>query len=72
MCGSGTIALEAALWARDIAPGLAAGRRFGFERWACHDPAAARRAADLREAARARIQPDGPPILASDADAAGG
>jgi putative N6-adenine-specific DNA methylase len=46
MCGSGTLALEAALWARDIAPGLSAGRRFGFERWACHDPPAARRAAD--------------------------
>ena len=68
--GSGTIALEAALWARDIAPGLSASRRFGFERWACHDPAAARRAADLREAARARIRTDGPPIFASDADPA--
>lgn len=70
MCGSGTIALEAALWARNIAPGLSAARRFGFERWACHDPAAARRAADLREAARARIRPEGPPIFASDVDLA--
>jgi putative N6-adenine-specific DNA methylase len=68
MCGSGTIALEAALWSRDIAPGLSVGRRFGFERWACHDSAAARRAAALREAARARIRPDGPPIFASDVD----
>ncbi len=42
MCGAGTIALEAALWARDIAPGLRA-QRFGFERWARHDQAAARR-----------------------------
>ncbi|MCC6558133.1 MAG: RNA methyltransferase [Polyangiaceae bacterium] len=70
MCGSGTIALEAALWSRDIAPGLSTSRRFGFERWASHDPAAARRAADLREAARARIHPAGPEILASDADLA--
>jgi putative N6-adenine-specific DNA methylase len=69
MCGAGTIPIEAALWARHISPGLLADRRFGFERWACHDAAAARRAAELREAARARIQQDGPPILASDADA---
>ena len=33
MCGSGTIAIEAALWAANIAPGLARDR-FGFERWA--------------------------------------
>lgn len=34
MCGSGTIAIEAALLALSIAPGRAAGgRRFGFERW---------------------------------------
>ncbi len=33
LCGSGTIAIEAALWAAGRAPGL--GReRFGFERWA--------------------------------------
>lgn len=33
MCGSGTIAIEAALWAANKAPGLAR-ERFGFERWA--------------------------------------
>lgn len=76
MCGSGTIAVEAALWARDVAPGLllggggaGPGRVFGFERWACHDEAAARRVQEIREAARARVKPEGPPILASDADA---
>lgn len=36
MCGSGTILIEAALMAADIAPGL--GRvGFGFERWLKHD-----------------------------------
>lgn len=33
MCGSGTIAIEAALWASGRAPGLSRDR-FGFERWA--------------------------------------
>lgn len=33
MCGSGTIAIEAAQWAMNVAPGLAR-ERFGFERWA--------------------------------------
>ena len=36
MCGSGTIAIEAALWARDVAPGLLRPRH-GFERWPLHD-----------------------------------
>lgn len=85
MCGSGTIAVEAALWARDIAPGLLAGgdakdargrtraapaRLFGFERWSSHDEAAAKQLDALRESARARVKPAGPPILASDVDAA--
>ncbi len=33
MCGSGTIAIEAALWSAGIAPGILR-ERFGFERWA--------------------------------------
>jgi 23S rRNA G2445 N2-methylase RlmL len=65
MCGSGTIAIEAALSSRRIAPGLSR-ERFGFERWACHDEAAARRAAELREQARAKILPVGPPIHGHD------
>jgi putative N6-adenine-specific DNA methylase len=67
MCGSGTIAIEAALWARRVAPGLAR-ERFGFERWACHDEAAARRMAELREAARAKIRKECPPIRGCDID----
>lgn len=33
MCGSGTLVIEAALWANNIAPGLRRDR-FGFQRWA--------------------------------------
>jgi 23S rRNA G2445 N2-methylase RlmL len=67
MCGSGTIAIEAALWARGIAPGLTR-ERFGFERWACHDEAAAGRAAELRAQAEAKIRPGVTPIRGSDTD----
>jgi len=67
MCGSGTIPIEAALWARDMAPGLMR-PRFGFERWASHDGAAARRAHELRESLRARARRDGPAISGSDID----
>jgi 23S rRNA (guanine2445-N2)-methyltransferase / 23S rRNA (guanine2069-N7)-methyltransferase len=45
MCGSGTLVIEAALMAADIAPGLLR-RRFGFERWLQHH-------ADLWDAVRA-------------------
>lgn len=67
MCGSGTIPIEAWLWSRDVAPGLAR-EQFGFERWACHDEAAVRRMKELRERARAKIKKDGPPITGSDVD----
>ena len=65
MCGSGTIAIEAALLARRIAPGLH--RRFASERWPRTERAAWREA---RAAATAAILPAAPaPILASDRDA---
>jgi len=38
MCGAGTIAIEAAMMARKIAPG--ANRTFAFEKWPRHDAAA--------------------------------
>lgn len=38
MCGSGTFVIEAALIARDIAPGLQR-QKFGFTRWLKHDEA---------------------------------
>jgi putative N6-adenine-specific DNA methylase len=69
MCGSGTIAIEAAAWAQRKAPGLPRAR-FGFERWASHDEAMRVRMRELREAARAAELPvgAGAPVFASDAD----
>lgn len=65
MCGSGTVAIEAAMMARRIPPGLH--RRFAFEQWRGHDPAAW---AAIRAEAREAILPRAPaPILASDRDA---
>ncbi|WP_455242702.1 THUMP domain-containing class I SAM-dependent RNA methyltransferase [Petrachloros mirabilis] len=66
MCGSGTIALEAALMARRMAPGLS--RSFAFERLRMHDASLWGR---MREAARAKQLSAPPaPIYASDQDAA--
>jgi putative N6-adenine-specific DNA methylase len=53
MCGSGTIAIEAALMAGRRAPGL--GRSFAFERFPCHDRKAT-------EAVRARLAAQARPI----------
>lgn len=65
MCGSGTIAIEAAMLARRIAPGLS--RAFAAERWPELDAGVCRRA---RDEARAAILPSAPaPIHASDRDA---
>ena len=65
MCGAGTIAIEAALLARRIAPG--AGRGFAFERWPGFDRA---RWDALLSDARAGELPSAPaPIVASDRDA---
>lgn len=68
-CGSGTLAIEAAQWARAIAPGL--GRaRFGCERWASHGAGEQSLLAELRQEARAGARPgsEAPPIFASDDD----
>lgn len=71
MCGSGTIAIEAALRARRIAPGLAAASRqpraFALQRWPAFD---AGRWHEVVSRARAQILPHAPaPIVASDRDA---
>ena len=50
MCGSGTLVIEAAMMAADLAPGLARAR-FGFESWLDHHPKLWR---ELREEADAR------------------
>lgn len=63
-CGSGTIAIEGALLARRIAPGL--GRAFAAERWPELDAASF---AAARDEARALMLPAAPaPILGSDRD----
>ena len=54
MCGTGTLVIEAALRAAEIAPGLLR-RRFGFERWRQHD---ALLWSEVREAALARRRPE--------------
>jgi len=65
MCGAGTIAIEAALLARRIAPGLH--RQFAFMHWPGFDAALWRR---LLDAARARVRSStAAPIQASDRDA---
>lgn len=66
MAGSGTLAIEQALAARHIAPGL--GRRFGFQRWPVFTSEAVRRAWDrLREQAQAMESAAVPaPIVCAD------
>jgi 23S rRNA (guanine2445-N2)-methyltransferase len=66
MCGSGTLAIEAALIAQNRAPGL--GRPFGIERWKLFDGALGRELRSLRDEARASVRRGAPEIFASDRD----
>jgi putative N6-adenine-specific DNA methylase len=62
LCGSGTIVIEAALMALDIAPGLK--RTFGFQKLAWYDGPAWQR---IKQAAQRRMKPIAPAgIYASD------
>ena len=64
MCGSGTIAIEAAMMALDIAPGLR--RPFGFQDLAWYDGPAWQR---IKQAAERRVRPPKPAgITARDID----
>ena len=64
MCGSGTIAIEAAMIALDLAPGLK--RTFGFQKLSWYDGPAWQR---MKQAAQRRAKPVAPlPIWASDND----
>ena len=64
LCGSGTIAVEAALIARDLAPGLK--RKFGFQKLAWYDGPAWQR---IKQAAQRRAKPPAAAaIWASDSD----
>jgi putative N6-adenine-specific DNA methylase len=71
MCGSGTIAIEAALAACRVAPGRAARQqRFGFERWPSFGDAERAAWRDLCEQADAAVLERAPvPIVAADFDA---
>ena len=64
MCGSGTIAIEGAMLARKIAPGLQ--RQFAFEQWPGHDEAVWKLEKD--EAKKLQLSKSPGPILASDRD----
>lgn len=63
MCGSGTIALEAAMIATDTAPGLQ--RQFGFQRWLDFD---ADLFSEIRQAALDRRRTAPHPIVGADRD----
>ena len=64
MCGSGTIAIEGALIARRIAPGLR--REFAFARWPTADHASW--TSELERAAERSLAASPVPIVASDRD----
>ena len=67
MCGSGTIAIEAAMMAYDVAPGLI-GLGFGFERWPSYEAWDRETLRDLLARARSRVRKEGPDVLARDID----
>jgi 23S rRNA G2445 N2-methylase RlmL len=64
-CGSGTLLIEAGLWAKNVAPGLSR-ERFGFERWVSFGDAERRVLADLRDEARAAVRTDVPALVGGD------
>lgn len=71
MCGSGTIPIEAALYACGVAPGRAVpgGRRFGFETWPRFGDAERAVFRRLCEEADASVRPRAPaPIVGADRD----
>jgi 23S rRNA G2445 N2-methylase RlmL len=68
MCGSGTLLLEAGLWAARRAPGLARDS-FGFERWADFDVTARGAMSELRAEAKAAEIPLTFSLIGSDSDA---
>jgi putative N6-adenine-specific DNA methylase len=69
MCGSGTIAIEADLWARGVPPQFPS-RRFGFERWADYDAEARQRTAEQRSLLAEAAREEGPWCLGYDREAA--
>lgn len=67
LCGSGTIAIEAAQWAVHRAPNLDR-KRFGFERWANFGESEAQDLREIRGDLRRTISGESPRIQAADID----
>jgi 23S rRNA (guanine2445-N2)-methyltransferase / 23S rRNA (guanine2069-N7)-methyltransferase len=65
MCGSGTLVIEAALMAADIAPGILR-ERYGFSAWAKHNPAMWERLVAEAEYRRQQGLRNLPPLLGFD------
>lgn len=68
MCGSGTLLIEGAMMAADIAPGLLRSR-FGFHGWRQHDPAVWESLINEARLRREKGLPNLPAIAGSDGDA---
>lgn len=66
MCGSGTLAIEAALIAQHHAPGVH--RRLGIERWASFDETLRADLRRMRDEARRGVRRGAPPVMARDRD----
>jgi 23S rRNA (guanine2445-N2)-methyltransferase / 23S rRNA (guanine2069-N7)-methyltransferase len=67
MCGTGTLPIEAALIACDVAPGLLR-REHGFERWPGHDAATWKRLVEEAKGRDRRGKAELPPIVGYDVD----
>jgi 23S rRNA (guanine2445-N2)-methyltransferase / 23S rRNA (guanine2069-N7)-methyltransferase len=67
MCGSGTLVLEAALMAADVAPGLQR-RGYGFEAWLEHRPKVWQEVMAEAQARRDQGLPKLPPLIGQDID----
>lgn len=66
MCGSGTLAVEAAMIAQNVAPGL--WRKLGVERWPSFTDEQRALLRDLRDRARRGVRRGAPAVLARDRD----
>ena len=66
MCGSGTLAIEAALIAQNHAPGVH--RRLGIERWVSFDETLRADLRRMRDEARRGVRRGAPPVIARDRD----
>ncbi len=67
MCGSGTLPIEAAMIAGDMAPGLLR-EYFGFLKWRQHQPGIWQTLIDEAEETELQRRPDIPPVIGYDRD----